>query len=168
MSKLIVCAGRTKRAGWVTLDCNARTAPDIVATIPPLPDSVLAERWEAIELIHGIEHFYRWQAIDLLRSFYGILQPGGQLILEQPNIAYAARVLLGLVDPPRDHPEQFSMWPLYGDPGHRSEWFCHRWGYTPESLRESLLLSGFKPKQIEEKPARHHFPIRDFRMIATK
>ena len=37
--------------------------------------------WDMIALIHGIEHFYSWEAPELLRQCWEILTPGGQLIL---------------------------------------------------------------------------------------
>lgn len=151
---------RVKRYGWTTLD--SQPGADIQATIPPLPTAVRTEQWDVIELIHGIEHFYVWEARQLLCECRQALVPGGQLILEQPDIEYAARVLLGILKRPV---AQHAMWALYGDPSHRREGMCHRWGWTPDTLVAALREAGFA--RVEIQAARHHVPERDFRVIAV-
>src|SRR5688572_18174245 len=64
--------------GWVHLDSHP--SADIVATIPPLPDSVASGSWDVIEAIHIWEHFYKWDAEQLARSIHACLRRGGQLI----------------------------------------------------------------------------------------
>lgn len=164
-NKLELCAGR-KRDGWVTLDANGRC--DVTATIPPLPPSVRDTRWDEIRLIHGIEHFYRWDVPTLLESIHSVLAPGGLLVLEQPNIEYAAKVLLGQVEKPKGHRDQFDMWPLYGDPSHRTDLYSHRWGYSPRTLTQDLVDAGFRREDVRAGRARSHFPVRDFRIEARR
>lgn len=165
--KLMLCSGRQRREGWTTLDANRRANPDIVATLPGLLDHVEPGTCSQIELIHGIEHFYLWEARPLLSEIFQALEPGGLAVFEQPDISYAAKVLLGLLDKPKPV-GQFAMWPLYGDPGHKSTLYCHRWGYTPDSLTEELVSAGFDAANISRPKARHHFPGRDFRLEARK
>lgn len=158
-----------KKSGWVTVDANPNSGVDIVATIPPLPAEIRSQGWADVEIIHCIEHFFPWDAEALLRDVYAILFPGGLLVLEQPNILYAARVLAG-VEPERPgyQPGQLDMWPLYGDPTHRDPLMLHKWGYSPESLIALLVSCGFRRFNITEKPAKHHVPFRDFRIEAVK
>ena len=120
-------------------------------------------------MFHSIEHLYFWDAQILVREIYEILEPGGVFILEQPNILFAAKVLLG-IEPrvPGTVPGQSDMWPLYGDPNHRSPLFCHRWGYAPESLKDLLEGAGFDRSKMTILPATSHIPIRDFRLEAIR
>ena len=163
-NKLMIGAGKSRRSGWTTLDADPRSKADIIATVPPLPDQVKAKRWDEIEMIHVIEHFYIWEARQLLCEIRAVLAPGGKLIVEAPNILYAARVLCGLEKPPRGALGQMDMWPLYGDPRHRNPLFGHRWGYSPDSLRSELVAAGFDADAIAVKRAKHHVPLRDFRV----
>ena len=118
--------------------------------------------------IHVIEHIVPWLVPDLLTQCYDCLKIGGVLILEQPNILYAAKVLLGEVVPPAGEHGQFDMWPLYGNPNDHNEWMLHRWGYTPFTLMERLVGAGFIFEKITQKPAEFHQPVRDFRIEARK
>jgi SAM-dependent methyltransferase len=164
----MLCSGKTKREGWLTLDANAKCKPDYHHSLPGFPFSIEEQSWDEIELIHGIEHFYLWEARQLLKECYALLRPGGRLVLEQPNILYAAKVMAGLLVPPKGAHGQFDMWPLYGDPNHKSSLFCHRWGYTPVTLAAELTTAGFDVDNITHLPARSHYKVRDFRMEAIK
>lgn len=166
--ELMIGAGRTRRPGWTTIDADSKSGADIIATVPPLPESVTNRQWRKVEMIHFLEHLYLWDAKRLLREIHSVLASGGKLVIEVPNIRYAARVLCGLEKPPRGAAGQFDMWPLYGDPSHRNPLFGHRWGYTPESLTNELVAAGFEREQIRVLRARHHFPGRDFRVEAKQ
>ncbi len=150
------------RAGsdWITCDADARRNPDVVATLPPVPDRF--EGAEVFRLIHVLEHFHRWEAIELLGDFFRLLRPGGRLVLELPNLDSAIATLSGSNGRPVD---QWGMWVLYGDPRSRNPLYGHKWGWTPKTLGAELDRVGFDVKQ--ERP-RFHVPARDFRLVGTK
>jgi predicted SAM-dependent methyltransferase len=167
MNRLLLGSGDWHWPGWTTVDADPASGADFISAIPPLPEDVCFHQWDTIMAIHFIEHIPPWQAETLLRQCYSILAPFGVLILEQPDICYAARSLLGMVEPPQGaQPGQFDMWALYGDPTHRNEYWLHRWGYTPQSMVDLLRTCGFT--LIEVKPAQYHQPVRDFRVEAVK
>jgi hypothetical protein len=149
VNRLMLCAGSMRRAGWQTLDADAKHAPDFLATIPPLPDAVKAQRWDEIEWVHGIASLYPWDAGVVLREILGALAPGGKLVLEQPDMRKAA-------GNPR--------W-LFGDPAFREPLHMNKWAYTPETLFDLLKEVGFGRVEIIL-PAQYHVPTRDFRMEA--
>lgn len=169
-NRLSLCSGRSRKPGWKTLDANPRSGADFIATLPDFPEEVHEVKWDEIELIHGIEHFGLWEAKVLLPIIRELLASGGVLVLEQPNIEYAAKVLLGLIPNPNEHKrgplDQFHMWPLYGDPSHKTKLYSHYWGYTPLTLQRLLMECGFEQSNIIEKRAKSHFPVRDFRIEA--
>lgn len=169
MKKLLLCCGPTRPPGYVRLDVNPEHKPDILAAIPPLPAEVHAHAWDVVELIHGIEHFWLWDAVPLLKDIHKVLRPGGTLVLEQPNIEAAARVLLGLTPPQYKGTLESAMWPLYGDPAHRDVGYMHRWGYTPVTL-PALLREVATWSSITVLPQVYHAYAkgRDFRVEAVK
>jgi len=159
--KYLVGAGRQRRAGWKTIDADPRVKPDIVSTLPPIPEEAYGA--EAFELIHVFEHFYKWEAEELLTGFREALIFGGELILELPNLDSAIATLSGANGKPVD---QWGMWVLYGDPRRKNELFGHHWAWTPATLEAALRLAGFT-QVIRERP-KHHVPDRDFRLVARR
>lgn len=111
---------------------------------------------------HFIEHVYYWEAGAVLIEWRRLLIPGGKLILELPNIEAAAKNLICGMD------DQMCMWPFYGDPCHKDEYMCHRWGYTPTTIVSLLKHHGFKKIQVL-KPRTHGARTnRDMRVEAIK
>ena len=174
MNKLLLLSGPPggplgNESGWTRLDSNPRNEPDILAALPPLPNAVKEKQWDHIVLLHGIEHFYIWEAQQLVPEMYAALRPGGVLTLEQPDISVCAEWILKGHDPAgADFPEQYRTIGIFGDPSHKDPSMIHKWGYTPRTLRKLLVEGGFREDRILFSPARYHQPMRDFRVEATK
>lgn len=126
----------------------------------PLPlDSEIADE---VHNYHFIEHVYQWEAPALVAEFYRLLKPGGCLIMELPNLALSAGNLL------RGLPDQYCMFGLYGDPGPKDPFMCHRWGYTPKTIADLLKRGGFR-KITHGAPMTHgRKKNRDMRVEAIK
>jgi len=131
--------------GWVNIDVarspKAPRAPEILAEAKkiPLPDGCADE----LMVIHGFEHIYRWECEITVAEWRRLLKPNGRLILELPDLYKCCQnVLTGYTINNRT-PEEFSLWGLYGDPSHNDPFMCHRWGWTPKTLRQFLQLNGF-------------------------
>lgn len=167
-NNLLIGPGSWKWDGWTSVDANPDNAPDILATLPPLPESVTRRRWDQILASHFIEHLYIWEAKVLLRQCYDCLKVGGVLTLEQPNLDYCVRIMAGVIDPPegRDR-EQFGYWGIYGAPN-GNPWDGHKAGYSPTSLTALLVDAGFEVCKIVQKPGHYHEVERDFQLEATK
>lgn len=140
--------------GYLNADFAASrksVSPDVMMDLrrPAFAERVADE----ILCVHVIEHFYVWEAEAMLKSWRGILKPGGRIVLECPNLLSAARALLE--DPVRgarlDRSGKDTMWPLYGDPRWRDPLMCHKWGYTPHSLKELLRRCGYR--KLAQEPA---------------
>jgi len=117
-----------------------------------------------------IEHIAPWLALELAKECYAILELDGVLILEQPNIKYAAAMLLGYIERPHEEFEgQHDMAAFYGDPSTKNELMLHRWGYHPESMAKMLVEAGFDPRKFTIRPTQFHGSRdRDFRIEARK
>ena len=60
-----------------------------------------------------------------------------------------------------------TMWVLYGDLKHQDPLMCHRWGYTPQSLRELLQTVGLI--DVKQEPAKYKLrEPRDMRVTGVK
>lgn len=167
-TKLLIGSGDWHWDGYLTIDANPANNPDLCAVLPPLPDVVLAQQFEEIVASHVIEHFYKWDALTLLKQCYEILIPSGVLILEQPNLRYCVGVMAGTIDPPEGRSqEQFGYWGIYGSPN-GNPWDGHKAGYTPETLTDLVVEAGFSADRILVGPGVWHEPIRDFLLRITK
>lgn len=163
-------SGDKNLEGYVNVDIvDARSGirPDVVCDIRKLefPDAYAAE----ILSIHTIEHFYYWEVDEVLREWKRVLKPGGKLILECPNIVYAARRIVGnerrLLSPRLGW--RSTMFVLYGDPAWEDPFMCHRWGWSPLSLRKKLEEIGFRKVGRDLARFKKSYP-RDMRIIGIK
>lgn len=119
-----------------------------------------------IAAIHVIEHFYKWEVVDVLTEWKRVLKPGGKLILELPSMEKVFKYIADAMDQKLPLSATFSVLPLWGDPKYRSVGMCHKWGYFFVTLRQELVKAGFDHVTLE-KP-RYHFPNRDMRVVAVK
>lgn len=148
-------SGIHKREGWTTLDSDRDHGPDILASIPPLPEAVTSRKWDEIEWVHGITSLYPWEAAALLPQLRSALARGGKLVLEQPDAQKAIAAAAGNID---------RLGWLFGDPSIGKAAHMNKWAYTPDTLAEALRLAGFR--RADTLPAQHHNVERDFRMEA--
>jgi len=157
--------------GYVNIDLvdeRAGHKPDImcdVRKLTPLPDEYADEAMA----IHVVEHFWRWEVVDILKEWRRVLKPGGKIILECPNLLSACEAVLknpeGASGPGKEG--QRSMWVLYGDPAWKDPLMCHRWAYTPQSLGAVMQEAGFT--QVRQEPAQYKLrEPRDMRITGIK
>ena len=150
--------------GWTNCDIQvspkAPRPPEILCDVKSIP--LEDECADVVMALHLLEHFYQWEAPAVVQEWRRLLKPGGKLILELPNLEAACRNLLkGMKD-------QMSMWPLYGDPGHKDPYMCHRWGYTPKTVVKFLKQQGFKKIQILKPQTHGRRANRDMRVEAIR
>lgn len=155
--------GHKKWAGWVNVDCaRAQSHADVVSDLRALPfDSGTVDRAVAI---HVLEHFYEWEAVDVLKEWKRILKPGGQLVLELPCMDKVTAYLVKCAQTKQPAFAQMTWWALYGDPRYKSVEMTHKWAYSFELLEKALISAGFTDVAFS-KP-RYHVPQRDMRATA--
>lgn len=162
--RLNIGCGRKVLDGWTNCDVQvsdkAPRPPEILCDAKTIPlDDGCAD---TVMALHLIEHFYLWETTEVLGEWLRLLRPGGHLILELPNIEAAAKNLLAGMN------DQMAMWPLYGDPGHTDPYMCHRWGYTPKTIKQLLKNNGFTGITIKPPLTHGKKHNRDMRVEARK
>lgn len=157
--------------GYINVDVAQERAghqPDVIADIREL-DCFNSNYADEILAVHVVEHFWRWEVVDVLREWVRVLKPGGKLILECPNLKSACEEFLrneNLAALPG--PEgQRTMWVFYGDPKWKDPLMVHRWGYTPKSLAQVMHEAGLS--SLRQEPAQFKLKEpRDMRITGLK
>lgn len=167
--KINVGCGARVLPGWTNCDIevhpDAPRKPEILcdARKIPLDDGVA----DTVMAIHVFEHFYRWEAEEVLREWRRLLKPGGLLILELPNLVKCCQNYLSGKARPGKSPDQLGRWGIYGDTTLKNPYMLHPWGYSPDELIALVEANGFKDaKEVQTQfhPAgRNH---RDMRIEA--
>lgn len=157
--------------GYVNVDVaptRAGKSPDLLCDLHRL-DPFASGSVDEVMAIHVVEHFWRWEVVDVLQEWVRVLKPGGRMILECPNLRTACEELLknptAAARPGREG--QRTMWVFYGDPAWRDPLMCHRWNYTPESLGEVMREAGIA--KVRQEPAQFKLrEPRDMRLVGEK
>ncbi len=157
--------------GYVNVDVAASRAgvrPDVQCDLRAL-DPFASDSADEILAVHVVEHFWRWEVVDVLREWTRTLKPGGRMIVECPNLLEACRAFLedpvSGASPGREG--QRTMWVFYGDPAWRDPLMCHRWNYTPASLKAIMEEAGLA--NVRQEPAQFKLrEPRDMRIVGEK
>ena len=142
--------------------------PDIECDIRKL--NIFQDNYaDEILSVHVIEHFWRWEIVDILKEWVRVLKPNGKMILECPNLESACKEFLNNPDlgSKPGLSGQRTMWVFYGDPAWKDPLMVHRWGYTPLSLARVMKEAGLSDLKQELAQFKLKEP-RDMRITGRK
>ncbi|PIY80358.1 MAG: hypothetical protein COY80_03325 [Candidatus Pacebacteria bacterium CG_4_10_14_0_8_um_filter_42_14] len=137
MRKLIslnLGCGQDKRAGFVNVDIDRRSKPDIIHDLAkplPFPSNSASE----ILLQDVLEHFTLKNALKLLKECRRVLMSEGEFIIRVPNVGQILKKY-------KNQPD-LAMLFLYGDTSKSEIWGTHKYGYTPRLMQEIAEKTGF-------------------------
>ncbi|TWU48111.1 class I SAM-dependent methyltransferase [Rubripirellula reticaptiva] len=137
--------------------CNADVFADM--TDLGLADAVVDE----FQTYHTIDHFTRWQCVDMLTDWHRMLRPGGKLVIE---VADFARCILWLFHPIANR-RRVARNQFYGNQWDRIEFETHRYVWSAREIKKELRSIGFSSVKISHR-TETHYPGRDMRIEATK
>ncbi|MDP8566378.1 tetratricopeptide repeat protein [Methylophilus aquaticus] len=170
--KLNLGCGDKHLAGYINVDLvinEGAKKPDVICDIKALT-VFESNSVDEILSVHVVEHFWRWEVLDVLKEWVRVLKPGSTMILECPNLIAACELFLKNPELATTHgtPEhERTMWVFYGDPGWRDPYMVHRWGYTPKSLAELMRQAGLVNIRQEPAQFKKREP-RDMRLVGEK
>lgn len=124
--KLDIGIRRPGTDGWTTLDLHP--GADICAPMWEVPSSL-----EAIRATHCLEHVPTAMVAPTLAEWHRVIQPGGWLVVEVPDLAWCCREWL---EGDRDVDVIFGS--------QEDEGMVHRTGFTASGLTVAVLDAGFR------------------------
>jgi len=149
--KLNVGCGTDYRDGFINIDgSNVLSRVDKIIDIgkASLLQHFTAGEVDFILANDIIEHHYHWEAVTILREFYELLAAGGMVEIRVPDSAYIIGswrmplerkivLLYGGQDFPQGNAEMDASRKEF------PQYFCHRYGWTMDSMRRELAAIGF-------------------------
>jgi SAM-dependent methyltransferase len=170
--RLNLGSGEQPLPGYINVDLAPERRgqqPDVNCDVRDLRGVFSDGYADEILAVHVVEHMWRWEVVDILKEWVRVLKPGGDLILECPNLISACEALLQ--DPVAgampDQRGNRTMWCFYGDPSWKDPLMCHRWLYTPQSLADVMHEAGLRDLRQEPALFKARAP-RDMRIVGTK
>ena len=165
--KLNLGCGPRHLAGFVNVDMGGNWSgkkPDVEADLSkPLPFE--DESADEIHAYHLFEHFYRYEADEILMDWTRVLKVGGLLVIELPCLDKIISIINHCVAKGLPLPERLTVWGLYGDPNYENPAMCHRWCYSESELTTMMRLHGM---EVESTTPQTHQPVRDMRLEGRK
>jgi predicted SAM-dependent methyltransferase len=155
------CGGKIL-AGYINCDFednHSGIKPDVVCDVRKLPFE--DEYADEILAVHLVEHFYPWEAEEILGDWKRVLKPGGRLVLELPCLE---KIIAAFMESPISIRK--TWWGLYGDPRYRNPHMVHKWAYSVPMIKELVGSIGFQ--DVKAKEAQFHLKQRDMRIEAVK
>jgi len=152
MQKLNIGCGTDYRDGFINIDgssCLFKVDKIINLQTESLLDNFKRNSTDYILSNDIIEHFFRWEAINLLKEFYAILKPTGKCEIRVPDtehiikswkipVAQKIILLFGGQDIPQGNNKEMNdsrkQFPSF---------FCHKYGWTRKTMELELEKVGF-------------------------
>lgn len=124
-----------------------------------LPDESVDEIFTS----HTIDHFTRWEALDMLSDWHRMLKSGGRLVIEAADFV---RCVIWLLHPSREK-RTAALSQFYGNQWDRLDYETHRYLWSARELTRALRDIGFAQVTCTHKTLTH-YPGRDMRVCALK
>ena len=157
MKRLNVGCGTDYREGYINID-GSNELPHVDKIID-LSQERLSRYYDenSIDEIIAqgfIEHHFHWEAINILNDFHFILNENGILYLQLPDAEWIMKtrlisidrkinLLFGGQDIPQGNEIQDKSRLRY------PQYFCHKYGWSKNSLSETLKKIGFNIEKIK-------------------
>jgi hypothetical protein len=182
MKKIHVCCGGVYLKGYVNIDkypfepgddSRSGCVADVLADVFELPyaKGSLSE----IVLVHGMEHFTRYDGERLLQNFSELLLPDGVLYLEMPSrnpvfLLTALERLIALIAPVRTG-NRFGRGPassmLWGNQWAGFDYETHRYLWSLGEIVEAGRERGLSSHTVFRYPS-SHIPFRDMGVALSR
>ena len=156
--------------GYVNVDASPASQADLCLDFTGLraafEDGSIAE----VSMIHSLSYLRLWQARDLFRDLHALMEPGGRLILELPDLAKCASHALASSGRLDDYLE--GVRGLYAfdlnEIAAKAMFTTYAFGWSSWHLKLELEEAGFRDVTVMDPQTHDRRTWRDTRIEATK
>jgi predicted SAM-dependent methyltransferase len=176
--KLNLGSGGRPLKGWINIDnydyeegdtSRSGSEYDIKMDIRQL--DVDDETVDAILMVHVVEHFVRWEFVEMLDAYHAKLKKGGQFIIETPDLDKCIEWYLRGRDAPHINtplgPMNMGKTQFYGNQWSKLDYETHRYVWTLKEMVDLLQGKGFEIAKADHN-ALFHKKGRDMFVIGVK
>ena len=129
------------------IDGDPEVKPDIQCDIRSIP--LEKEKFDVVHARHVLEHFYPEDVPGLIAEWCRILKIGGELIINVPDLAHAAREIVKADTNPY-YDATYGYWQMYGAKDKFRPEEMHKGGFTKNGLMRMAAGLGYL-KDVEIK-----------------
>ena len=167
--KLHLGCGAEHLDGYVNIDADPDAAADLYLDFRYLYRVLAPESVAEVMMIHSLSYLNLWEARDLFRELYALLEPGGKLIIELPDITHCARKILEAGQSLPDYLEGVRGFYAFGmdQVARREVYTPYAFGWSGWHLKEELERLGFREVTLLDAQT-HERTWRDIRVEAKK
>lgn len=114
------------------IDGDEETKPDILCDVRSIP--VETEHFDVVHARHVLEHFALCEHESILLEWLRILKVGGEMIINVPHLAYAAKMILKAEEDP-EYDATYAFYQLYGRQKNVTLEEIHKCGFTTPGIK---------------------------------
>lgn len=156
--------------GYVNIDLSPNGICDLQMDFTKIGDIYPSDSVTEVALIHSLSYLRLWQARDLFADLYRILEPGGVVVIELPDLVKCARKALECRLSETEYLEAVrGLYAFDMDQIKRKEMFTpYAFGWSSSHLEQELSEAGFCQITISDPKTHGQRLWRDTRIEAIK
>ena len=170
--------GGVRLEGWINIDNydyeehdTSRGGADYDIKMDIRKLDVLDDTVDRILLVHTVEHFVRWEMVEMLTHYFAKLKRGGELIVEMPDLDKCIEwYLMGKKAKHMETPLgmlNMGFTQFYGNQWSKLDYETHRYVWTKGEFKQVLEEIGFSIEVITNDISSHEIG-RDMHVVAKK
>lgn len=168
--KLHLGCGGVHLDGWVNIDGSRDSTADLVCDFKVVGSLFKEGSVEEVLMVHSISYLRLWEARIFLKEIHQLLQPGGKIVFEFPDVEKCSKVILDAQQDPEKYMEGVRA--LYAfdltQIEKREAYHPYTFGWSAWHLLTELRALGFRDFVISEPLTHGNRNWRDSRVEATK
>ena len=161
-NRLNLGCGVYRREGWTNIGLDVAMKPDLQINFKRIAQHFSPLSCSHISIIHSIAYLREWEVLQLLRDARVLLQDGGEIEIEFPDVVKCAKRIV-------DDPSFENVRPLYGfDALDGGEYGTYKFAWSESSMSASLIGAGFRTVSAGTPIYHGPQPERDSRVTAKR